>query len=322
SSFRDLGIPEPDVKLEVGSGTHAYQTGTIMIRFEPVLRDYSPRWVVVFGDVNSPVAWALVAAKLGVKVAHVEAGLRSGDWAMPEEINRVLTDRLADRLYTPGRDASANLRREGISADRVQLVGNIMVDTLLHRLPQIDRPALLREHGLTSKSFVLVTLHRPSNVDDPAILARLCDLLRSTAANEPVLFPAHPRTKTRLDSLTPRADLGRTKLLPPLPYSTFLGLMAEARVVVTDSGGVQEETTALGVPCLTLRDNTERPITISEGTNQLVRPEPADFSAALQRASARRNRVPELWDGRTAERIAADLVSLVDAPSGAAAPVR
>jgi UDP-N-acetylglucosamine 2-epimerase (non-hydrolysing) len=308
SFFRDLGIPEPEVNLEVGPGTHAVQTGTIMQRFEPVLLKLAPRWVVVFGDVNSTVACALVAAKLGVKVAHVEAGLRSNDWTMPEEVNRVVTDRLATRLYVPSRDACENLAREGIPAERVVLVGNIMVDTLCAQLPQLDQGGILRDWGVLAHKYVLVTLHRPSNVDDPTTLERICLVLSQAAEREPVLFPAHPRTKARLAQVCRGQSLGRVRIIDPLPYDTFLGLMANARVVVTDSGGVQEETTALGIPCLTLRSSTERPITISEGTNQLVEPDPTAFHRGLTAANGRRPRIPELWDGHTAERIADDLV--------------
>ena len=304
--FRELGIPDPKVNLEVGAGSHAQQTGTIMIRFEPILRQFSPRWVVVFGDVNSTIACALVAAKVGVRVAHVEAGLRSHDWTMPEEINRVLTDRLSDRLYAPSRDACENLAREGIPSDRVRFVGNIMVDTLLEQLPRIDRDAKLVQFGLKPQGFILVTLHRPSNVDDPTRLAQICTALRMAAEREPVLFPAHPRTERCLRELG-EGQLGAARVIPPLAYQSFLALMSLARVVVTDSGGVQEETTALGVPCLTLRPNTERPVTLMEGTNQLVEPGPTSFLRALEASNGRRYRVPELWDGKAAQRIAADL---------------
>jgi UDP-N-acetylglucosamine 2-epimerase (non-hydrolysing) len=311
SFFRELGIPEPDVNLEVGPGTHAVQTGTIMQRFEPVLAELAPRWVVVFGDVNSTMAAALVAAKLRVRVAHVEAGLRSHDWTMPEEINRVVTDRVATRLYAPSRDACDNLSREGIPADRVLLVGNIMVDTLLTQLPSLDQPAILREAGVERGKYVLVTLHRPSNVDDAATLGRICAVLERVAEREAVLFPAHPRTQARLKALAPKGALSAVRVVDPLPYRSFLGLMANARVVVTDSGGIQEETTALGIPCLTLRRNTERPITVEEGTNQLVEPEPATFERALNAANGRRHRIPELWDGRTGDRIADDLAKVM-----------
>jgi len=313
--FRELEIPDPEVNLEVGPGSHAQQTGTIMIRFEPILRQFAPRWVVVFGDVNSTVACALVAAKVGVRVAHVEAGLRSYDWTMPEEVNRVLTDRLSDRLYAPSRDACENLEKEGIPSNRVLLVGNIMVDTLLAQLPKIDQENTLREFGLERQRFVLVTLHRPSNVDDPARLAGICSALSMASAREPVIFPAHPRTNTRLRELGLANSVGATLVIPPLPYGAFLGLMANARAVVTDSGGVQEETTALGVPCLTLRPNTERPITITEGTNQLVGDDPGALLQALEACNGRRHRIPDLWDGKTAQRIAIDLWKRTSGPT-------
>lgn len=313
SFFRELDIPQPEVNLDVGTGSHAYQTGTIMIRLEPVLHQLEPRFVVVFGDVNSTVAAALVSVKLGVRVAHVEAGLRSYDWTMPEEINRVVTDRLAHRLYAPSRDACENLAREGIDSDRVRFVGNIMVDTLLSRLPRIDQERILKDFGLDRQRYTLVTLHRPSNVDDPDRLSKICTILRMASEREPVLFPVHPRTMTRLRDLGLADSVGATRLMTPLPYTPFLGLMANARVVVTDSGGVQEETTALGVPCLTLRPNTERPVTISEGTNQLVQPDPTTFMHALEASNGRRQRIPELWDGRTAGRVADDLEELLHA---------
>jgi UDP-N-acetylglucosamine 2-epimerase (non-hydrolysing) len=314
--FRELGIPDPEVNLGVGPGTHGEQTGKIMIGFEPVLRQFRPRWIVVFGDVNSTVACALVAAKAGVRIAHVEAGLRSYDWTMPEEINRVVTDRLSDRLYAPSRDACENLEREGIPANRVCLVGNIMVDTLLTQLPTVDQASLLREFKLERQRFILVTLHRPSNVDNPETLSQICNLLKVASEREPVLFPAHPRTVTRLQELGLNNSVGATRLMPPLPYNSFLGLMASARVVVTDSGGIQEETTALGVPCLTLRPNTERPVTINEGTNQLVQPDVVSFIRALEASNGRRHRIPELWDGHTAGRIAVDLEALLTSGAG------
>lgn len=312
SFFRELDIPAPQVNLEVGPGTHAVQTATIMQRFEPVLTELAPKWVVVFGDVNSTMACALVAAKLRVNVAHVEAGLRSNDWTMPEEINRVVTDRIAQRLYTPSQDATANLVREGIAKDRILLVGNIMVDTLLKQLPLLDQPAILRDNGVERGRYILVTLHRPSNVDDASTLERICAVLEKAAERETVLFPAHPRTQARLKALATKEASGAVRIVDPLPYRSFLGLMANARVVVTDSGGIQEETTALGIPCLTLRRNTERPVTIEEGTNQLVEPEPEAFDRALHAANGRRHRVPELWDGHTGERIAKDLARLLN----------
>lgn len=311
SFFRELDIPAPDVNLEVGAGSHAVQTAAIMERFEPVLSEYAPKWVVVFGDVNSTLACALVATKQRIKVAHVEAGLRSNDWAMPEEINRVVTDRISQRLYAPSQDAVDNLRREGMPAEKVLLVGNIMVDTLRVQLPTIDQATILRDAKVERGRYILVTLHRPSNVDDAATLKRICEVLEQAAAKETVLFPAHPRTQERFKALASGRTLQRVRVVDPLPYRTFLGLMANARVVVTDSGGIQEETTALGVPCLTLRRNTERPITVTEGTNQLVEPEPAEFNRALHAANGRRHRIPELWDGHTGDRIADDLARLV-----------
>ena len=305
--FRELGIPSPDHDLEIGPGTHAEQTATCMIRFERVAHELSPRCIVLFGDVNSTLACALVGAKLGISVAHVEAGLRSNDWSMPEEINRIVTDRLSSRLYAPSRDACENLAREGTPSERVRLVGNIMVDTLLAQLPCIDREQTLREFDLEPQRFILVTLHRPSNVDDAARLTQICGALSRASTCEPVLFSAHPRTERRLRELGLNNALGRTRIIAPLSYRAFLGLMASARVVLTDSGGVQEETTALGVPCLTLRPNTERPITITEGTNRLVEPEPSSLLHALETSEGRRHRIPELWDGNTAKRIAVDL---------------
>jgi UDP-N-acetylglucosamine 2-epimerase (non-hydrolysing) len=311
--FRELGIRQPDVNLEVGPGTHAEQTAGVMIGFERVTRDVDPRCIVLFGDVNSTLACALVAAKVGIPVGHVEAGLRSNDWSMPEEINRVVTDRLSTRLYAPSRDACDNLLREGIPSDRIRFVGNIMVDTLLAQLPRIHQQNTLREFGLERQRFVLVTLHRPSNVDDLGTLTRICTALRMAAEREPVLFPVHPRTQLRLQELGVKHSLGATRVIPALSYGAFIGLMANARAVITDSGGVQEETTALGVPCLTLRPNTERPITITQGTNQLVKPEPTSVLRALEVSDGRRYRVPELWDGNTANRIVADLEEFLSA---------
>jgi len=308
SFFSDLEIPVPDANLDVGPGSHAVQTGTIMMRFESLLPKLEARCVVVFGDVNSTIACALVAAKQGIPVAHVEAGLRSNDWTMPEEINRVLTDRLSNRLYTPTRDASNNLLREGIPSERIVFAGNIMVDTLRAHLPTIDHGSVLRQYGVEARRYVLVTLHRPSNVDDADTFGELWRALNRAARDEVVLFPVHPRTRATLKRLEPPAPGSRLRLSEPLPYRTFLALLANARVVLTDSGGVQEETTALGIPCVTARPNTERPITITEGTNRLVPPGDAQqLVIALQEADGYRGRIPDLWDGRTAERIAHDL---------------
>ena len=320
--FADLGLPAPAIDLGVGSGSHAQQTAGVMRRFEPALDTHRPRGVLVVGDVNSTLACALVAVKKGVPVAHVEAGLRSGDRAMPEEINRVLTDQIADRLYTTERSAAANLAREGIAAERVCFVGNVMIDSLRASLPRA-RPAAatLRAHGVAEApierlsgpaGYGLVTLHRPSNVDDAATLRALLGVLREVAAGLPLVFALHPRTRASIErfGLAALIDPAHSVLLPPLGYLDMLGMTAGAAVVLTDSGGLQEETTALGVPCLTLRENTERPITVEQGSNTLVgrdRNAILDGVARVRAGTVPRGRVPELWDGHAAERIAADL---------------
>lgn len=307
--FTDLGLPRPDVNLGVGSGSHAQQTAEVMQRFEPVLDQFKPSAVLVVGDVNSTIACALVAAKKGVPVIHVEAGLRSYDRTMPEEINRVLTDQLSDLLFTTEGGAEANLCREGISADRIFFVGNVMIDTLRNNLSRAV-PAVTTV-GI-ERGYTLVTLHRPSNVDDPLVLARLLDCLARMAQAGPVVFPVHPRTRGRIEAagLMNVVDRAGIRLLPPQGYLEMLGLMRSARLVVTDSGGLQEETTALGVPCLTVRENTERPITIHEGTNTLVGTDAGAIMAAfheVQTNGGKGGRIPELWDGRAGERIAAVL---------------
>jgi UDP-N-acetylglucosamine 2-epimerase (non-hydrolysing) len=312
SFFRDLGMPEPDVNLNVGSGTHAEQTARVMLAFEPVLLEHKPDWVVVVGDVNSTLACALVASKLGVKVAHVEAGLRSGDWAMPEEVNRVLTDRLSDLLLTPSADGDENLRREGIDAARVVRVGNVMIDTLMTQLERSHSSRVLDGLELQPRGYAVVTLHRPSNVDDAGTFGRICSALGRIAGGLPVIFPAHPRTQARLGEFGIELSAG-VRVVAPMGYLDFLRLWSNARLVLTDSGGLQEETTALGVPCLTLRENTERPVTVSEGTNQVVGSDPARIVGAAEEILGGRRtlagRVPELWDGRAAERIADALLS-------------
>lgn len=317
--FADLRLPWPDINLEVGSGSHAVQTAEVMKRFEPALDEHRPSCVLVVGDVNSSLACTLVAVKKGVPVVHVEAGLRSYDRKMPEEINRVLTDQVADRLYTTERSALANLTREGIAESRVCFVGNVMIDSLLSQREQA-RPAAatLREHGLDERllrgpqGYGVVTLHRPSNVDDPETLRSLLGVLAEVAAQLPLVFALHPRTRANLDrfGLAGLLDPTCMALLPPQGYLEMVGLMQGATLVLTDSGGLQEETTALGVPCLTLRENTERPITVEQGTNTLVG---RDVNAIRQGVAeilagrGKRGRVPEFWDGRAAERIAADL---------------
>jgi len=314
--FEQLGIPEPDVDLEVGSASHAVQTAEIMRRFEPVLDTERPAAVLVVGDVNSTIACALVAVKKSIPVVHVEAGLRSFDRAMPEEINRVLTDQISELLFTTERGAHDNLLREGIAERRIHFVGNVMIDTLLRHLKQAVPPeqslgsapnaASLLDAGC---GFGVVTLHRPSNVDDRETLHGLLATLRQISEHLPLVFPIHPRTRSRIEqgALQHLLDTPRILTLSPVGYLEMLGLMSRARVVLTDSGGMQEETTALGVPCVTLRQNTERPITVDEGTNTVVGSDPARIIAVVDDVLAtggKAGRVPELWDGRAAERIA------------------
>ncbi len=315
SFFSDLELPRPDVNLGVGSASHAVQTARIMIDFEPVIHRFRPDWVAVYGDVNSTVACALVAAKLGVRVAHVEAGLRSRDRSMPEEINRILTDQLADLCLTPSRDADANLRAEGIPDSRIRFVGNVMVDSLLQLL---DRARALRapeRHGVAGAPYAFVTLHRPSNVDVRDTLEQLLLALQDLATRMPVFFPIHPRTRQRIEEFGLEKLLATVRQAEPLGYLETVSLVEQAALVLTDSGGLQEETTVLGVPCLTARPNTERPITITQGTNQLV-PSTRDGVgrgvAGVLRAGMngryRANR-PEAWDGKAGQRIVEALVS-------------
>ncbi|MCB8943116.1 MAG: UDP-N-acetylglucosamine 2-epimerase (non-hydrolyzing) [Ardenticatenaceae bacterium] len=306
--FQELGLPQPDVYLGIGSGSHAEQTAKVMLAFEPILLTHQPDWVVVVGDVNSTVACALTAAKLGIGVAHVEAGLRSFDWTMPEEINRVLTDRLSDVLFTTEPSANENLQREGIAVERVHLVGNVMIDTLVRLLPQAEARWSLLQAELALADYVLVTLHRPFNVDDPATLSQIILALNEIAQTMPVVFPAHPRTQKRIadgDDLPPLAE--QVRLLPPQGYLDFLALTRHARLVLTDSGGIQEETTFLGVPCVTVRPNTERPITIEQGTNELVASTQAavvmSVMARLNGRTPAATRPPTFWDGAAAQRI-------------------
>jgi len=304
--FRDLGLAPPDVNLAVGSDTHAVQTARIIERIEPVLLETQPDWVVVYGDVNSTMAAAVVASKLGIRLAHVEAGLRSFDRTMPEEINRIVTDRLADLLLTPSRDADAQLRAEGEPDAEIEFVGNVMIDSLFHALPAARATGFREKIGVNG-SGVVVTLHRPSNVDDRERIRVLAGVLNEIASEHEVVFPAHPRTQRRLEDAGLR--MGGVRMLGPVSYLEMLDLVEHAFAVVTDSGGLQEETTALGVPCLTVRPNTERPITITEGTNRLV-PNPADIVPELRQL--RRPTVaprPEGWDGHAGERVIAALVS-------------
>ncbi len=314
--FDELALPTPDLNLGVGSGSHARQTAEVLVRVEEVLCEEGPDLVIVYGDVNSTLASALAACKLGMPVAHVEAGLRSFDRAMPEEINRVLTDRMADLLFTPSEDGNENLANEGVDPARVHMVGNVMIDTLVRLLPSARDRSVLRELDLLAEGrampFVLVTLHRPSNVDDPGRLARIMASLCRIAGECPVVFPIHPRTREKLaksGSTRMPADLRQVE---PLGYLDFLCLEAAAGAVVTDSGGIQEETTYLGVPCLTVRRNTERPITLSQGTNMLVGDRVDELPGLVHAAMAKHpghQEPPAMWDGRAAARIADVIVA-------------
>ncbi len=316
--FLALGLPAPTVNLEVGSASHAMQTAEIMKRFEPVVDQYDPAAVLVVGDVNSTIACALVASKKNIPVIHVEAGLRSYDRTMPEEINRVLTDQIADLLYTTERSAGDNLRREGIADERIVFVGNVMIDTLLtHKPHAVAAEKTLRNGGaspafLTAGQYGVVTMHRPSNVDDPQILRGILDVLQQVSSQLPLAFTMHPRTRQKIQEfgLESLIQSDRIVLLPPQGYFEMLGLMAEATLVLTDSGGLQDETTALGVPCLTMRNNTERPITVDQGTSTLVGQDAHNILTAVEdvlKTGGKRGRTPEYWDGHAAERIARHL---------------
>jgi UDP-N-acetylglucosamine 2-epimerase (non-hydrolysing) len=306
--FQQLGMPEPDFNLQVGSGTHAQQTAAIISQFEPVVIKVSPHIVVVYGDVNSTIAAALVCSKLGIPVAHVEAGLRSFDRSMPEEINRLLTDQICDLLLTPSEDGNANLAREGVAPEKVHLVGNVMIDTLVRMLPKS------REYmPAAPQRFVLVTLHRPSNVDDLNWLGTMLEALDQIGGDTPVLFPVHPRTQKGLNQILARSGAYKhVKLMDPLPYLEFLALQQAAEMVITDSGGIQEETTFLGIPCLTVRENTERPVTVDLGTNVLVGRDLNRIRHEARRivsGNRKQGQIPPLWDGHAAERIAEALVA-------------
>jgi len=315
--FDELGMPEPDEFLNVGSGTHAQQSARILLAFEPVLEQYHPDCVLVVGDVNSTLACALVAAKLGVRVGHVEAGLRSWDRSMPEEINRLLTDQIADLLFTPSRDGDANLLREGVDPAKIHFVGNVMIDTLVRMLPKARTRPVLQQLGQSPRGYLLVTMHRPGNVDEPETLAEISAALQDLARRRQVVFPIHPRTRERMQQAG--LEPAGVRLIEPLGYLDFLALTDQAGLVLTDSGGIQEETTYLGVPCLTVRPNTERPVTISQGTNRMVPRRNGvswqrdDLLAAVAQApfgERLEGRCPELWDGHAAERIAAVFAQL------------
>ncbi len=305
--FRELDLPKPDINLEVGSASHAAQTANIMVRFEEVCLKEKPDWVLVVGDVNSTMACTLVAAKLGIKVAHVEAGLRSFDRTMPEEINRLVTDALSDLLFTPSADADENLLQEGIPAIKIKRVGNIMIDTLLAHLEKARQGKPYNRFGLEEKNYVFVTLHRPSNVDDGGSISRIMDCLINLSKKLPVIFPVHPRTRKNLAQFGVLEKLNGHKdllLLDPIGYHDAIGFVDKAHFVLTDSGGLQEETTFLNIPCLTLRPNTERPITIKIGTSKLTSLETLNEDIGnLLNGYSRISQIPELWDGKTAERI-------------------
>jgi len=307
--FHQLGIPAPDINLAVGSGSHAVQTAEIMTRFEAVVIDLKPDVVLVYGDVNSTVAAALVCAKLGVTVGHVEAGLRSFDRSMPEEINRIVTDQLADFLFTPSEDGDINLLREGVDDKKIFRVGNVMIDTLVRLQPQAE--AVRRDDDVFARPYALVTLHRPANVDQPESLSRVLCAMNELSRDVRVVFPVHPRTRARIDSLgwQPEANL---TLVDPVGYIEFLALQMHASVVITDSGGIQEETTFLGVPCITVRANTERPVTVTVGSNVLVGDDMGRMLAAVRKVltgRGRRGAIPPMWDGNAAHRIADVLVA-------------
>jgi UDP-N-acetylglucosamine 2-epimerase (non-hydrolysing) len=317
--FNDLDLPEPDVYLGVGSASHAAQTASVMERFEPVVLQEKPDWVLVVGDVNSTLACALVCVKLGVKVAHVEAGLRSRDRTMPEEINRLLTDQIADLLFTPSADADENLRAEGIPPERIRLVGNVMIDSLLKHLPQAKQSTI--KHDLQLTEYAVLTLHRPSNVDDPETLRRILEAVEKIGERVPVVFPVHPRTRKMIaeSDFADRFQGKGLRLVEPLGYLKFLGLYSGARLVLTDSGGIQEETSVLGIPCLTLRENTERPITVTMGTNRIVGNDPEKITAAAFDALSEDAKITAtipLWDGHAAERIVDELLKTIPKSGG------
>lgn len=312
--FRDLQLPKPDVYLGVGSLSHAAQTAAIMQNFEPVLLREQPDWVVVVGDVNSTIACALVATKLNLKVAHIEAGLRSRDRSMPEEINRILTDQIADLLFTPSADADANLLAEGIDRERIKLVGNIMIDSLYNNLPRAAACSIRDDLGVANGAYAVLTLHRPSNVDRREVFVGILDALDAISDRLPIVFPVHPRTQKMLGEFELLERVKRNenlRLTHPLSYLEFLNLFSGAKLLLTDSGGIQEEATVLGIPCLTLRENTERPITVDMGTNTIVGVDPERITQAafeiLEASHPKPHRVPPLWDGHTADRILDEL---------------
>ncbi|HZU25035.1 MAG TPA: UDP-N-acetylglucosamine 2-epimerase (non-hydrolyzing) [Bryobacteraceae bacterium] len=310
--FRDLGLPEPDINLEVGSGSHAEQTARVMTAFEPACLEHRPDWVIVVGDVNSTIACALVARKLGIRVAHVEAGLRSRDMSMPEEINRLCTDVISDLLFTTDVIAGENLRNEGVAEEKIHFVGNTMIDTLHQQFERARRLPL--PNGFAPGQYAVLTLHRPANVDSPESLRPILGAIQTIAERIPIVFPVHPRTISRLNGMSLNDNI---HVIEPMSYVPFLGLVAGSRMVLTDSGGLQEETTVLGIPCLTMRPNTERPITCEIGTNVLVGTDPARIVEEAHRVLDGRNRegrIPEKWDGHAAERIVDTLLAQTPVP--------
>ena len=314
--FEDLGMPKPDIHLSVGSGSHAVQTANVMTGFEPVVVREKPDWVLVVGDVNSTIACALVCAKLGIRVAHVEAGLRSRDRSMPEEINRILTDSISDLLFTTSQDADENLRSEGVPAERIRFVGNVMIDSLVEHLKIADGSGIREDLGIERDGYAVLTLHRPSNVDDRSVFSGILEALLAIAARLPIVFPVHPRTRAKIEEFGFGDQIANSgiRLINPLGYLDFMRLYSGARIVLTDSGGLQEETTVLGIPCLTLRHNTERPITIEMGTNVLVGTETdkikqAAFDVLDSGTSEKEIKIPPLWDGKAAGRICDELIS-------------
>lgn len=313
--FQDLNLREPDFNLEVGSDSHATQTANIMIRFEKLVNDLEPDWVLVYGDINSTVAAAMVCAKLPVKVAHVEAGLRSFDRSMPEEINRLITDQIVDLLLSPSQDGVDHLLKEGVSEDKIKLVGNVMIDTLIGLKPKAEERwnSLKKTFDLDDKEYMLVTLHRPSNVDDPEHLLAVIAAIEKVTEKFKVLFPVHPRTRKQIDASGFDAVRSPIKFIGPVGYLDFLALQMNCLAVITDSGGLQEESTYLGIPCLTLRENTERPVTVDEGTNMLIGRDLDLLSRELDKimnGNPKEGSIPDLWDGKTSDRIAEIVVSI------------